>query len=162
MGQQAVGQQDTAVPLLTTQLQPINDTGVQQPPYAAQVYGAAVLTTGQQSSSIQLFGWFMVTVWGAGMATGTFTVDRSFDGGTTWVIAVPYNATGESLTGATAGIITVPTVVTGNTAGITAIYFEPERNVLFRVNAVSATGTFNFRIAQSTDWWIGFGRSSSF
>src|SRR5271166_5307866 len=136
MAQVTTGSFDVAVPLLTTQLQPINDVGTQQPPYPAQVYGATTLTTGTQSPTIEIYGWFNVSFFGS-FTTVTAFVEKSFDGGTTFVPAAPAYGTVN---------------LSATSAATAAIFFEPEHAMLYRVNATTVTtGALGFRIAGACD-----------
>lgn len=73
---------------------------------------------------------------GAGIAwTGTVQIERSFDGGKTWLVC---NVGGSgTLAQFTAGPISIT-------------FGEPEKNVLYRLNTIAYTsGTINYRISQT-------------
>lgn len=92
-----------------------------------------------QSSSILAWGPVNVAVYGSGGPNGnwnaTVRIERSFDGGTTWIVAgvggggqqASYNTPNQD---------------------VSVVYTEPERGVLYRLNCTSYTsGTINYRMS---------------
>lgn len=76
-----------------------------------------------QSSSIELIGYFNLSL--SGFGTGTVTIQRSFDSGASWK---------------TVGSYTADTEYVG---------FEPEKGVLYRANCTAYTaGPIVYRISQ--------------
>lgn len=76
-------------------------------------------------------GPFNVSVWGTFVAT--WSIERSFDGGTTW-LNVSLNGSGSA---------------NSFTAGTTLTFSEPESGVQYRVHVTAWTsGTVNWRISQ--------------
>ena len=76
-------------------------------------------------------GTYNVSVWG--VFSGTVRLERSFDGGTTW-IPVSRDSSGNDAS------FTAPCGITG---------FEPEDGVLYSMNCTAyVSGTINFRISQ--------------
>jgi hypothetical protein len=69
---------------------------------------------------------------------GTLNLERSFDGGSTWIVCnIGTAGTLAQWTGATVGPISIT-------------FGEPEKNVLYRFNAIAYTGgTINYRISQT-------------
>lgn len=93
--------------------------------FSFAVTGNAILTTGADSTA---------TFTGAVAYSATVEIERSFDGGSTWL---PY-CWAASATQAK---------VTGGAAFTTAV-FEPELQVLYRVNCTAYTsGTINYRLS---------------
>ncbi len=97
----------------------------------AQVAGLATATTAA-----------IITGDGVG-AVGTVRVERSFDGGTTWVTAKAADGT--------AAIFTMVSTT------VSVVCVEPEKGVAYRLNCSAYTsGTFNYRIsttgAAATTW----------
>lgn len=85
--------------------------------------------TGQSSSQV-VKGYYNFSLWGT--FVGTTEIDKSFDGGTTW-IPVSLDALGDKAS------YTAPITVTG---------FECENGVLYRVNCtVYTSGTINYRLS---------------
>ena len=96
--------------------------------FAAVGVGAAII----------MYGTFNVTVWGTGGGntawSGSVRLERSFDGGTTWIVA------GVGGTGAQA------VWATGTDISVQA--FETERGVAYRLNCTALTaGTLAWRIS---------------
>lgn len=100
-------------------------------------------TTGQSSTAV-VFGAFNAVLWGtplggaglAGSFSGTVQIERSLDGGTTWVV-VATDGTG------TLAVYTTPVSVAG---------LEPEDGVLYRFDCTQYTsGTINYRLSQIGD-----------
>jgi hypothetical protein len=78
-----------------------------------------------------LLGDFNIALWGT--FVGTVAVERSFDGGTTF-IAVARDTSGTAAT---------------FTAATSLSISEPERSVLYRLNCTAFTsGTINYRLSQ--------------
>lgn len=112
MGQPAGGGTDTASPLIT----------------------GSFAATGQSASAV-FYGSFNVSLWGTFVAT--VQLERSFDGGTTWL------PTAEDTTGAAAAY----------SAPVSLVADEPEHQVLHRLNCTAWTsGTVNYRLSQSSDF----------
>jgi len=91
--------------------------------------------TGQSGSFVSdannNLGTFNVAVWGT--FSGSVTLERSFDGGTTWITC------GKDSSG-TAATYTAPASLTVS---------EPEQNVLYRLNCTAyVSGTINYRISK--------------
>lgn len=83
-----------------------------------------------QSDTVCLKGQFNVTIWGT--FVGTVHMERSFDGGTTWVDYTSPNNNAFTWTGA-----------------ISTVGEEPEVGVLYRLDCTAFTsGTINYRISQ--------------
>lgn len=96
----------------------------------AQKVGGSFTATGQ-SASAYIEGPFNVSIWGT--FVGTVKVERSFDGGTTWLVC------SRDAEGAEAAF----------TAPATLRIDEPERDVKYRVNCTAFTsGTINYRLSQ--------------
>lgn len=75
-------------------------------------------------------GKFNVSVWGTFSAT--CALERSFDGGTTWINCTKPDGSSNSFT-----------------TPMTLVCEEPENGVLYRINCSSFTsGTVNYRISQ--------------
>lgn len=97
---------------------------------ATQVYAGAFTATGQ-SAGVLIRGKFNLALWGTFVAS--LALERSFDGGTTW-LNCSLDAAGSPNT------LTVP---------VALIAEEPEPGVLYRLNCSSHTsGTVNWRISQ--------------
>jgi hypothetical protein len=99
--------------------------------------------TGQSASAV-VFGPFNAVLWGtplsgtgvSGTFSGTVQIERSMDGGTTWVV-VSTDGTG------TQAIYTSPVSVAG---------MEPENGVLYRFDCtIYTSGTINYRLSQVGD-----------
>lgn len=86
-------------------------------------------TSTTTSTAIQLFGPINVSFWGTFSASTT--IQRSFDGGTTWI----------NVSEDTAG-----TAATYTTA-ISLVLAENEPGVLYRLNCVYVSGTVNYRLS---------------
>jgi hypothetical protein len=107
------------------------------------VTGGALLAgafgaTGQSASAI-FYGSFNVSLWGT--FVGGAQLERSFDGGTTWL---PVSAN----TGGT---------VLGWTVPFSGTWTEVEHTVAYRLNCTAYTsGGLNYRVSQSSDFiWTG-------
>lgn len=99
--------------------------------------------TGQSATGV-VFGAFNVVIWGtplggagvSGTFSGTVQLERSMDGGTTWVV-VATDGTG------TQAVYTTPVSVAG---------MEPEDGILYRFDCTTYTsGTINYRLSQVGD-----------
>lgn len=95
-----------------------------------------------QSKSAFVYGPFNFSVWGtplngdgtADTYSGTVELERSFDGGTTWL------AVAEDGTGTPASYTTI----------VSLVGKETESAVLYRVNCTAySSGTINYRLSQS-------------
>lgn len=96
------------------------------------ISGSAVATgrTPAAAPFTPIKGYYNFTIWG--VFVGTIELDRSFDGGTTWV-PVSLDALGDKAS------YTQPISVTG---------FECENGVVYSVNVTAYTsGTINFRVS---------------
>lgn len=88
-------------------------------------------TAEKDDNTATFYGGFNVAIWGTFVAT--VTVERSFDGGTTWV-PVAATAGGSALS---------------HTAPTSYSLQEVERDVLYRLNCTAYTsGTVNYRVSQ--------------
>jgi hypothetical protein len=88
-----------------------------------------------QSAALPLYGPFNVSLWGT--FAGTTQLERTFDGGTTWL---PVDAT------------TLGTVLVW-TAPFSGTWTETEKMVPYRLNCTAYTsGTINYRISQASDF----------
>lgn len=97
-------------------------------PPAGDLANAVVLgsfSAAGQSASFSFWGPFNVALWGAG-AAGSVQLERSFDGGTTWIIACYREVAAQMI------FTTFPFSTTA---------WEPERGVLYRLNCTSYTGS---------------------
>ncbi len=95
-----------------------------------------------QSAPVVLYGDFNVSLWGA--FVGTVALERSFDGGTTWLPVSSAAGTAASWT-----------------APVSTTWTEPEHNVAYRLNCTAYTsGTINYRLSQASDFVFtgGIGR----
>jgi|SRR5579884_659531 len=96
---------------------------------ANQVLGGQFTAAGQ-SQTILLYGAFNVSIWGT--FSGTVQLQRSFDGGTTWIMRT-IDATGQPAS------FTAPTSIIVN---------EPERGVLYQLACTTYTsGTISYRLS---------------
>ncbi len=88
------------------------------------------------STPVQMSGTFNVSAWNG---NGTLGLQRSFDGGTTWL----------GMMIATTNGLTPLGVVTGSTGGTSIVHVEPETGVLYRLiaNAFNS-GPINYRVSQ--------------
>ena len=93
--------------------------------------GNAVTTIGTQTAPPVFSGAFNVALWGTFVAT--VQLEKSFDGGTTW-LPVSRDAAG---------------TVASWTAPANIVVTEPELDILYRLNCTAFTsGTVNYRISQ--------------
>ena len=102
---------------------------------------SGVFTATGQSGSFSVWGPFNVVIYGSGGPNGswnaTVRLERSFDGGTTWVVC---------------GIGGTGTQAIWNTpnSDVSVVAGEPERGMLYRLNCTSYTsGTINYRLSTS-------------
>jgi hypothetical protein len=94
---------------------------------AAGTFSAA----GAGTSPLPFIGNFNVTIWGT--FVGTVQLERSFDGGATWIVAAKD-------TSGTAAAYTAP---------CSLVCSEPESGVIYRLNCTAYTsGTVSYRISQ--------------
>lgn len=97
---------------------------------ATQVYTGSFTATGQSAGAL-IRGKFNLAIWGT--FTASVALERTFDGGTTW-LNCSLDAAGSP------NALTVP---------VALICEEPEPGVLYRLNCSSYTsGTVNWRISQ--------------
>jgi hypothetical protein len=112
----------------------IPTTGISQTPGAGDLanFVAADALGSQIASTVYAcpYGWFNFTVYGT--FSGTVVLEKSYDGGTTWVgTHIPFT-----------------TSVVTTTAVASFQLFEPERGVLYRSNCTAySSGTANTRIS---------------
>lgn len=120
MGQPIGGGTDTANPLVT----------------------GSFAATGQSTPTV-FYSAFNVSIWGT--FVGTIDLERSFDGGTTWIVcSIDSSGTPSSYS-----------------APISLVATEPEHQVLYRLNCTAYTsGTANYRLSQASDFQFigGLGR----
>lgn len=91
------------------------------------------LSAAGASASIALYGRFNLTL--SGTFSATVQLQRSFDGGTTWVERTI------DTTGAAASF----------TAPVSLSLFEPERGVIYQLDVTAYTsGTVNFRLSTTS------------
>jgi hypothetical protein len=91
----------------------------------------AAMTAISRSAAVRIRGSYNLSIWGVFVATGR--LERSFDGGTTW-IPVSKDSSGADAS------FTAPCGITG---------YEPEDGVLYSFNCSAYTsGTMNVRISQ--------------
>lgn len=111
-----------------------NDTAAQGGMLISGSFGA----TGQ-SAVAPLYGSFNISLWGTFSATAQ--LQRSFDGGTTW-LPVSSDAAGDTLQWS------VP---------FSGTWTEVEKVVLYRLACTAyVSGTINYRISQASDFiWTG-------
>lgn len=95
------------------------------------VYDVGTFTATGNGASAQVDGNFNIAVWGT--FVGTVVLERSFDGGTTWIPRMwEFTQTNVSLTSQTSGVMS-----------------EPELGVLYRFRCSAFTsGTINYRISK--------------
>lgn len=110
------------------------------PDQANQVLSGNFAATGV-SGSIALYGSFNVSLYGSsgpnGAWTGSVQLERSFDGGATWLVC------STSAAGAQA-------VYSAGSKDVSVVVSEPERGVLYRLDCTAFTsGPINYRISAS-------------
>lgn len=97
----------------------------------AQRCAAGAFSAPGASAGINLSGAFNFSLWGA--FTGSASLERSFDGGTTW-LNCSIDTSGD------------PNAFTAPTSGTCS---EPESGVLYRVNCTAlSAGAINWRLSQ--------------
>ncbi len=99
----------------------------------AVISGSFLTTTTGQSLTMAFWGWFNAALVFTG--TGTMVLEKSFDGGTTWL-------TVRDGVGSTAQAASY-------TASVSLTFFEPEQGVLYRWNCTlhGGTGAIAYRIS---------------
>lgn len=98
---------------------------------ADRVVEAQLNAVGDASPPVEFTGTFNLAVWATASATGSVEIEKTFDGGTTWLRA---SNLGE-----------VPAIP----AGMTEVLFGRENGVLWRAKRVSGTGAaFFVRLSQ--------------
>jgi len=119
------------IPGAVTQTPPARDQ-------ASAVVSGTFTATGQ-SASILAWGQVNIVVYGSGGPNGnwnaTVRAERSFDGGTTWIVV---------------GVGGSGVQASWNTPNqdVSVVYDEPEKGVLYRLNCVTyASGTINYRMS---------------
>jgi hypothetical protein len=96
----------------------------------AQVRTVGAFTGTGAGVSALLFRSFNLSIWGT--FVGTVALERSFDGGTTWLNCTKTDGTANSFT-----------------AAASVVCEEPEPGVLYRLNCSAYTsGTINWRLSQ--------------
>lgn len=98
------------------------------------------ITATGQTGAMPLYGQFNLAIYGSsgpnGSWSATVRLEKSYDGGTTWIVAG---------IGATAQAVWN----TPNT-DVSAVFGEPERGVLYRLNCTAyISGTINWRVSAS-------------
>jgi hypothetical protein len=88
------------------------------------------LTSSTTSPFWAFYGYFNVTLWGTFSATTV--LQKSFDGGNTWITATYQNSSD------TAVSLTAPTTLT---------FFECEKGVLYQLSCTFVSGTVNYRMS---------------
>lgn len=84
-----------------------------------------------QSAAVELYGNYNFNLSFAG-AVGTVRLERSYDGGSSWVVTTKPDLTAASFT-----------------ADVDGVGFEPESNVLYRWNCTAYTsGTISYRLSR--------------
>jgi hypothetical protein len=105
-------------------------TGIELSP---NVVTASFTATGPSAGG-NFYGAFNVALWGT--FVGTVQLQRSFDGGTTWLPA-SFDGQGD---------------IASYTQPISVVANEPEHGVLYRLNCTAFTsGTINYRISAGGD-----------
>lgn len=122
------------IPASVTQTPAANDQ-------ANAVVTGSFTATGQ-STSYLVWGSFNVAIYGSsgpnGSWNGTVRIERSFDGGTTWIVA---------------GVGGSGTQATYNTPNqdVSVVVTEPEQGMLYRLNCTAYTsGTINYRLSTTS------------
>jgi hypothetical protein len=96
----------------------------------AQVRTEGTFTGVATGASALLYRSFNLSIWGT--FVGTVALERSFDGGTTWLNCTKSDGTANSFT-----------------SGVSLICEEPEPGVLYRLNCTAFTsGAINWRLSQ--------------
>lgn len=119
------------IPGVVSQTPPAHDQ-------ANTVVSGTFTATGH-SAPAMIWGLFNTVIYGASGPNGSWNasvqIERSFDGGTTWVVA------GVGGTGTQA-------VYSTNNQDVSVELYEPERGVLYRLDCTAYTsGTINYRIS---------------
>lgn len=128
----------------------IQGTVSQTPPAGDQANAvmSGTFTTTGQSASFTAWGDFNILIYGSGGPNGnwnaTVRLERSFDGGTTWLVAGIGGAGQQA-------IYNTPN------QDVSVVAFEAERGVLYRLNCTAYTsGTINYRLSttggSATSW----------
>lgn len=119
-----------------------NSTVTGAPPSGDQanavVTGALTSTT--TTPFFSFFGPFNVTLWGTFSATTV--LERSFDGGTTWIVRSDAPSSGSYTTATSFAIL------------------EPEQGVQYRLNCTFVSGTVNYRMSATGPAAKTFGMSA--
>jgi hypothetical protein len=133
----------------------IPSSTVSEKPPAGDLANAVVsgsFTGTGQSPLFSCWGPFNVVLYGNagpnGAMVGTVRLERSFDGGTTWVVC------GVGGAGSQASY-------TLNGADISVVAAEPEKGVLYRLNCTAYTsGTINYRMSATGGAALSLGNAS--
>lgn len=135
------------IPVAASQTPPAGDQA------NAVVSGSFAGTTTGQSNSFLCWGPFNVVIYGSGGPNGnwngTVRLERSFDGGATWVVC---------------GIGGDGTQASWNTNNqdVSVIVGEPEKGVLYRLNCtVHTSGTINYRMSATGQAALAIGVASA-
>lgn len=133
----------------------ISPMTLSQSPAGADLASAVVtgtFTAAGQSASFSFWGPFNVVIYGSNGPNGnwnaTVRLERSFDGGTTWVVC---------------GIGGAGQQAIWNTANqdVSVVAGEPERGVAYRLNCTAYTsGTINYRLSGSAGADLTFSPAS--
>lgn len=102
-------------------------------PLAVDPFISGVFAGTGQSASIHIRGKATVMLWGG---TATVNIERSVDGGATWVIASKDSSGTPAIYNATA------------VAPVSIVIDEPEERALYRLNCTAFTGATNYRISK--------------
>lgn len=106
--------------------------------YSSAQAGNAPFTATGQTGAVEIFGPFNLVIYGSGGPNGawvgTARLERSFDGGTTWIVASAGGGQASWSTG----------------TDLSFVFGEPEKGVLYRLNCTAYTsGTINWRFSTS-------------
>jgi hypothetical protein len=103
------------------------------PDEADRVLEGQIVATGA-TPSIALTGTFNLSLWSGSGAGGTAVLQRSFDGGTTWLNCTQL------------GVLV--SLVLAASSSISEVIDSPEAAVLYRLNCAAFTAAFSYRISQ--------------
>jgi hypothetical protein len=131
------------VPVANIQTPPANDL-------ANAVVSGAFVATGV-SATFSAWGSFNVVLYGPGGPngnwTGTVQLERSFDGGTTWIVCGIGGAGQQAIWAST-----------GTGADISIVAAEPELGVMYRLHCTAiTTSTINYRLSTTSPAPLAWG-----